>query len=207
MCCIDLIASIIQLTAQIVSFVSSVRDARRDVEAVSRELIPLSLCLGVLRDDSTSIHYPDGLRQSLLAMLKNCDIVRKDMSNLLNKLSSANTARRIQWTTTGRDDMNKLRSSLESHKSALDIAPDLTNPLLTSAVKEDTKVIRYTTTSIKQDTSQITDLVLEISSLRAQLNQHQQTDSKAQLLKGFLDDSVVYAETIADSEMAEPTCL
>jgi hypothetical protein len=94
--CTGLITSITQLTAQIVSFVSSVRDARRGMEAVSRELISLPLCLGILRDDSRSIHYPDGLRQNLLAVLKDCDIVRKNMSNRLHKLSSANMARRIQ---------------------------------------------------------------------------------------------------------------
>lgn len=206
MSCIGLIASITQLTAQIVSFVP-VRDARCDREAVSSELISLSLCLEILRDDSTSMYYPDRLQQNLLAVLKNCDIVTKDMSNLLQKLSSANMARRIQWTATEHDDMNKLRSNLESHKYVLDIALDLTNRLLASAVKEDAEVIRHTTTSLKQDTSQIADLVPEISSLRAQLNQHQQTDSKVQLLKRFLDDSADYAATIADSEMAEPTCL
>lgn len=208
-----MIAAIAQLTAQIVRFVSSFRDARRDMEAVSRELVSLSLCLEILKGDSARIKYPDGLRQNLLAVLKNCNVVTQDMSRLLEKLTSANVARRIQWTSTGREDMEKLRSSLESHKSALDIALDLTALLFISAVKEDTETILETTAvieshtsqipSIKQDTSQIAHLVHEINSLRSQLNLSQQSDSKAQLLRRFLDESSNYAETVADSQERE----
>jgi hypothetical protein len=124
---LGLLAGIAQLTAQITVFVSSVRDARRDMDAVSRELSSLSLCLGTLKDDSAKVEYPDGLRENLIVVLKNCDWVVKDMTQLLEKLSSANLKSKIQWTISGKDDMNRLRSSLESHKSALEIALDMTN--------------------------------------------------------------------------------
>lgn len=55
--------------------------------------------------------------------------------------------------------MDKLRSSLESHKFALKVALDLKALLLIYFIKYDTKVIRDATTSIRQDTSQIVELV------------------------------------------------
>ena len=125
--CIGLIAGIAQLSAQISAFVSSVRDARRDMDAVSRELSSLSMCLSTLRDDSTEIEYPAGLRENLIGVLKHCDSVVKEMAALLRKLHSTNLLRKIQWTINGKDDMNRLRSSLESHKSALEIALDMTS--------------------------------------------------------------------------------
>jgi hypothetical protein len=49
----------------------------------------------------------------------------RDMTILLDKLLSANMLRKTQWTVSGKDDVNKLRSSPESHKSALEIALDI----------------------------------------------------------------------------------
>lgn len=124
--CIALLATVAQLSIQVTSFLSGVREAGRDMRAVSLELTSLSLCLEALRDDSRNIKYPQGLQRNLLAVMNNCNAVTKQMSELIEKMSSASLGRRLQWTTYGRDDMNKLRSSLETHKSALDIALDLT---------------------------------------------------------------------------------
>ena len=125
--CVGLLAGVADLTIQISGFVSSIRDARRDMELVSAELVSLSLCLAILRDDSMKIQYPAGLQENLLTVLKNCDAVTTEITKLLSKLSSANLMRKIQWAAMGRDDMNKLRSSLESHKSALEIGLDMTS--------------------------------------------------------------------------------
>lgn len=125
--CVSLLTGVSKLTIQISTFVASVRDARKDMAAVSGELSSLSLCLESLRDDSMKIDYPDGFRQNLITVLKNCDTVTTEMTTLLDKLASANLLRRFQWSTMGRDDMNRLRSSLQSHKSALEIGLDMTS--------------------------------------------------------------------------------
>jgi hypothetical protein len=124
--CVGLLAGVAQLSVQINQFVSSVREAHSDMDAVLQELNSLSLCLEALRDDSACIRYPQTLRNNLIAVLRNCDHVTGDMQNLLHKLSSRHLGRRIQWSATGRDEMNKLRSSLETHKSALVIALEMT---------------------------------------------------------------------------------
>jgi Fungal N-terminal domain of STAND proteins len=140
--CVSLIATLGRILPQIVSFVSDVRDARRDMDAVSRELHSLSLSLENLRDDSTKIKYPEGSRRTLITVLGNCDHVTKEIEALLNKMASGNIGRRMQWTIYGRDDMNKLRSRLEAYKSAIDIALDMVSMQLISAVKDDTQDLK-----------------------------------------------------------------
>lgn len=121
----SLISGIVTLSQQINTFVSSVRNARKDMDAVSRELSSLKLSLEGLRDDSSKINFPESLQQNLVGVLQNCDDVTKQMQDLLKKLSSESLRRHIQWSISARDEMNKLRSRLEAHKSAIDIALDM----------------------------------------------------------------------------------
>jgi hypothetical protein len=123
--CASLTSSIITLSKQIVTFASDFRDARKDMEAVSRELSSLTLCLKSLHDDSSKFQLPVSLQQNLVGVLRNCDDVTKEMRELLQMLSSENLGRRVQWSIGARDEMNKLRSRLEAHKSAIDIALDM----------------------------------------------------------------------------------
>jgi chromosome segregation ATPase len=123
--CTSLISNIATLSKQIVTFVSDFRDARKDMDAVSRELSSLSLCIESLRNDGSKIQLPESLQQNLVGVLQNCDDVTKEMRELLRKLSSETFGRRVQWSVIARDEMNKLRSRLEAHKSAIDIALDM----------------------------------------------------------------------------------
>jgi hypothetical protein len=123
--CASLISGIVTLSQQITTFVSSVRNARKDMDAVSRELSSLKLCLEALRDDSSKINFPESLQQNLVGVLQNCDDVTQQMQDLLKKVSSESLHRHIQWSISARDDMNKLRSRLEAHKSAIDITLDM----------------------------------------------------------------------------------
>jgi Fungal N-terminal domain of STAND proteins len=132
--CVGVIASVTKLSTQISILVMNVRDARRDLDAVSRELSSLSLCLEALRVDTTTIQYPEGIRQTLLVVLKNCDDVTKEMEALLKKASSQHMGRQIQWAMTTRDEMNKLRLNLEAYKSSIEIALELVSMYVTFLV-------------------------------------------------------------------------
>src|SRR6266511_2567598 len=105
---VGLIASIAALSVQINTFVSQVRDARKDMEAISHELSSLSMFLGMLRVDSTEFKYPESLQQNLVAVMQNCDYVTRQMQDLLQRFSSGRLGRRMQWSVSGRYDMNKL---------------------------------------------------------------------------------------------------
>jgi hypothetical protein len=118
--CMAAIGTITKASVEVPRFVSSVREARRDMEAVLRELTSLTLCLGVVRDDAEKVTFPT----TLLAVVKSCDDIAGEIIRLMDKLRVKKTGR-IRWNFTERDEVNKLRSSLESHKSCIDVALDM----------------------------------------------------------------------------------
>ena len=88
-----------------------------------RALIGLKLLLSVtfsfykvLR--TARILYP----RSLTAQRDDCDHVTEQMQSILRKLSPGRVLRRVLWITSGRDEMNHLRSTLEAHESTVAIA-------------------------------------------------------------------------------------
>ena len=154
----------LSITTACVSLLSGIQISRNtsvsssprcvDMDAVSRELTSLTLCLELLRDDSTTINYPDGFRKDLMGVLQSCDFITHQMKAILRKLSSGNVGRRIQWSLSSREEMNNLRSSLEAHKSAIEIALTLGSITVMNTVKKNTTT-RHVVTAIKQDTTAI----------------------------------------------------
>jgi hypothetical protein len=126
--CVGLISAIAQLSSQIKQFVSNFRDTRKDLESVTAELQSLSMCLECLQNDYSNerVSYPENISKSLLAVLQNCEGVTTQMQALLDRASSASVNKRLQWAVHGSQQMNTLRSSLEAHKSAIDIALEMT---------------------------------------------------------------------------------
>jgi hypothetical protein len=97
------------------------------MEAVSRELASLKICLEILRDDCNNleVRYPVSFRENFINLLHNCHEVMSEMGDLMRKMSTAGLGRQLQWAATAQDDMNKLRLRLEAHKGAIDIALDM----------------------------------------------------------------------------------
>jgi hypothetical protein len=199
--CVSLIATLGRILPQIGSFVSDVRDARRDMDAVYRELNSLLRSLENLRDDSIKVEYPEGSRRTLITVLGNCNHVTKEIEALLNKITSGNIGRRMQWTMYGQDDMNKLRSRLEAHKSAINIALDMVSIQLISAVKDDTKTIKQNTAQISEIRQDTADLLQQLASLRLQIAELERHDGgQGIILQRFSDESTSYAETVTNGE-------
>ncbi|KIW74944.1 hypothetical protein Z517_11715 [Fonsecaea pedrosoi CBS 271.37] len=142
--CSTLISNVGKASVQIYSFVSRVRDAHRDLDAVLKELSSLGLCLETLRNDAmvTSKRVPQPLENRVLLVLVNTAEVVKEMREMLDNLSSDRFGNQMKWAIYGQSDMNKLRSRLESHKAALEIALALLTLSLTTAIKDDTSSIR-----------------------------------------------------------------
>jgi len=162
--CVSLLSGITNLSKHISVFISEVRDARKDMDAVSRELTSLALCLELLRDDSTTINYSEGFRKDLIGVLQSCDFITHQMKAILRKLSSGNVGRRIQWSLSSREEMNNLRSSLEAHKSAIEIALTLGSITVMNTVKKNTTTTRHVVAAIKQDTTAILQSTLHVES-------------------------------------------
>jgi len=94
------------------------------MDAVARELVSLQLCLGALRDGEQQryVACSENMNHQIKAILVNVELVFDEMRQLLFNLSSGRLGRRTQWGLAEQEAMNKLRSSLESNKTALEIA-------------------------------------------------------------------------------------
>lgn len=83
--------------------------------------------LELLSDDASGPnekHIPDTLRKQILGIIKNCTNVLDDLGVVLEK-HGGGVNKSAKWALTGRSDADKLRSSFEAHKSALEIALDM----------------------------------------------------------------------------------
>lgn len=118
--CLGALGTISKVSLEIPLFISGVREARKDMEGVLRELTSLTLCLSALQDDAQKVTFP----ATLLGVVQSCDQIAGQIMGLLDKLKHTKSGR-IRWTLTEREEVNKLRSSLESHKSCIDVALDM----------------------------------------------------------------------------------
>jgi cell shape-determining protein MreC len=127
--CIGLVAAIAQLSSSIASFIADVRSSRADLDGVSRELLSLKTILELLESDlshTSSTNLPETLTKQVNGILRNCTSVVQSILNILKKHEEGNRVyKAAQWAISGKSDVDKLRTSLEAHKSALEIALDM----------------------------------------------------------------------------------
>jgi hypothetical protein len=128
--CIGLAATITKLSIMVTSFVSEVRAARSDLDGVSRELISLKTILELIKEDLSregheQTELPETLQRQINGIILNCKSVISEISDILSKHIQNKIAKKIKWAISDQKDVNKLRSSLEAHKSALEIALDM----------------------------------------------------------------------------------
>ncbi|KAH6675425.1 hypothetical protein B0J14DRAFT_362401 [Halenospora varia] len=200
--CVHLVASVTRISVQIHVFVREVRDARGDLDAVSRELYSLKSVLEILAEDAEKENgagFPPNLSRQISGILTNCAGVLEQIQQSLEKYGGGGVKRGVQWTLGGRDDMMKLRSTLEAHKSALEIALDMVALSLAREIKSDTEEIRDIATATKDDTSQI---LAEIARLQSRLPPEGVGSGNGFALQRYLDNMSTYAESSA--AMSDP---
>jgi Fungal N-terminal domain of STAND proteins len=228
--CISLVSTIGQVSLQINTFVRQVRDARQDLDAVSRELHSLETILNIMSDEDDNQEKQAALPINLVAqitgIMSNCGGVLAQIQASLAKHGGGGLRKGIKWTISGREDMDKLRSSLEAHKSALGLTLDfatqydapwagmnsalmrhslVTREIVTNTqtIVEDTAVIRDDTLLIRGDTAVIKEdnvqILSEIAKLQARLPVERQSSSSTGItLQRYLDNLSSYAESSCD---------
>jgi len=123
---VSLAASIGKLSVSISRFVFHIREARNDMDLVLRELVSLETILRMLAEDASNPSgFPDSLCVQIMGILNGCDAVTVEITQTLSKYEPNSVLRKGAWALSGRDDMSKLRGSLEAHKAALNIALDM----------------------------------------------------------------------------------
>jgi hypothetical protein len=126
--CLALISTIGKTSSVITSFVRDCRDARHDLDAISRELTSLGSVLTLLKEDSATTKdqaIPETLRAQIVSVISNCSQVLTTLDDLLQKHNGVRVDKAARWVMTGRDDAAKLRSTLVAHVGALNLALDL----------------------------------------------------------------------------------
>jgi hypothetical protein len=113
---VGILGTIAKLSVDISQFVSGVRQAADDISSVQRELEAISIPLTRLKESAALV--PVDLREGLSKVLSGC---KEEVEGLQKQLQTATDGygRRARWVMTGKAEMNKRRSALESHKSAL----------------------------------------------------------------------------------------
>lgn len=126
--CISLVSTITKTSLFVGGFVKDVRAARSDLDGVSRELLSLKTVLELLAEDaadSARESFPQTLQKQITGIISNCTGVVVDIEETLKKHEGGKLNKAAQWVAFGKNDMVKLRSSLEAHKSALEIALEM----------------------------------------------------------------------------------
>ena len=126
--CVSLVGTIGQLSGQISSFVRDIRSARTELDAISRELLSLKTLLELLQedaDDKSDVSLPDTLKKQITGIIVNCNIVATEIQKVLSNHAGSKIDKAAKWAFNGKEDVNKLRLSLEAHKSALEIALEM----------------------------------------------------------------------------------
>jgi hypothetical protein len=178
--CVGLLAGISALSKELTTFVNRTREARKDVDGFSRELASIGLCVSSLKDED--FEFPARLQEQLACVLGNCDRTVQDMDKIVRKHSTGGLGQRLRWSLSDGQDVSRLRERLEAHKATLEITLDLGQLALVSSIREDTRDIR----------AELRNLRLQIDSLVG-LGARENP-----MLQRFLEESVMYAESVLD---------
>ncbi|RSL59882.1 hypothetical protein CEP51_013854 [Fusarium floridanum] len=195
--CAGLISTIGTLSLSIYGFVRTCREARKDLDKVSRELQSLQSVLGLIEDDATNEEkpFPPVIGQHVLSIISNCNSVILEIEACIAQYGQKQLKARVTWAIGGQGDVEKLRTNLEAHKSSLELALDMHSLTIVKDIKADTTEIRNDTTSIKENTEQI---LQEIVRLQAQLPKDVTTPNDY-VLQRFLEEMTTYTEIALDT--------
>ncbi|KAF4979213.1 hypothetical protein FZEAL_4522 [Fusarium zealandicum] len=201
--CADLITTIETLSAKIHSFVRTCREARRDLDRVSRELQSLRSVLVLIEEDAGNgaKSFPQKIGQHISGIISNCSSVVVGIQSCIEGYEDGRaTQTGATWATVGHGDLARLCTGLEIHKAALELALDLLFlAIVEDITTETTAVPHHDTTAIKDNAAQILD---EITRVQSQLPNEARV-SKDNLLQRFLEEAREYTEAAIGATFVE----
>lgn len=205
--CVSLTATVTKCSYALSVFIREVRDANGDLARISAELESLEGILKLLREDIRRMSrdsLPPRLLDQLDSVLDKCNGVVGEIKVLIENHQTYRFGAATYWTFGGgKDDMAKLRSNLDAHKSALKIGCDVIHFSVMRDIKWDIRIIREQTAAIpaiRKDTEQIHEIVTEIARLRKRLGARSGPGSNI-LLHRFLEESTTYAESVVQGSI------
>ncbi|KAF2668968.1 hypothetical protein BT63DRAFT_247118 [Microthyrium microscopicum] len=187
----SLVAIVAHVTDLVVKFGTHVRDARKEMNALSGELGSLKAALGMLEEDfkNPGITIPCTLQDILVE----CEAVIHTLVQALEKYNQERLLARAKYAWSGKETMAAYRSTLSAHNAALVLAIDVMTFSLTREIKAGVEQTRDSAIGIKADTEEILD---QIAKLQAQLPGYGIGEASV-TLQNYLDEVTEYA-TVAD---------
>jgi hypothetical protein len=123
---IGLTLNITKPTSTICDFVLKVNDAQRDLDLVRAEVSSIKYALRFLTTaGSGQMVVPSQLEYQVSGALDNIGDIIRQIEACIVKQMDMRLSKRVRWAISERADMDKLRTSLEAHKSGLDLTLDL----------------------------------------------------------------------------------
>ncbi|KAI1823326.1 hypothetical protein F4861DRAFT_549899 [Xylaria intraflava] len=165
--CIALDTKITKLLSNLASFVRRVREARSDLDAISRELHSLQTGVDFLKDDAAL--FPPELAEQGPAIVERCSYVVDQLGEYvltLDKLGLSKLEKRTQWLGTGRLEAANFRSALEAYRATIGLALDLVQATTIRDPTTDTEPDERADREVMTDISKI---LIQMDQLRAQL--------------------------------------
>ncbi|KAI5868345.1 hypothetical protein GGS23DRAFT_602156 [Durotheca rogersii] len=206
--CITLGNSIAKANLILSGFVRDIREARSDVDAVSRELYSLQSVLDLLREDAGL--FPLELAERIPAVLEHCSGLVNQLDVGISSLSSSDLLKedkRSQWLSIGRREISKFKTALEAHKGIIGLALDLVGATTirdaTSHVvprKRETIQRRQNSVDIVEDVSRV---LVEMDRLRLRLPGEFEKKETEFTLYDYMACLVSYAERIISIKESE----
>lgn len=92
------------------------------MQPILSELSSLQGSLEQLQGESSRAQFPEAIREKFMEMVQNCESVVIAMRHTLSRLNPSSIRSRAQWVSKGREDMLKLRSRIEAHKTTINLA-------------------------------------------------------------------------------------
>lgn len=198
--CITLLDAVGKTAIGITSFIRGCREARSDLTSISGELTQLHLVLELLKDDaavSDGRVIPESLQNQILGIIRNCSAVLESINGVLKKHEGKSGAAR--WAAFGKGEVAGLRMLLEAHRGSLNLILELVSVSMSRAILDDVTVVRTDVHDIKLDTSQIPQIMAELTRLRAIVAGGEipaATTGQNFVLEQYLDSLTSYAETV-----------
>lgn len=124
--CIELSNTISRASVVLNQYVREVREARADLDAVSRELHSLQSTLELLKEDAGAL--PSKVATETPPLLQQCNRVVGELDADLLALDGSALSRpqkRAQWVSVGKHQIKELLPAIAVHRAILALALDL----------------------------------------------------------------------------------
>ncbi|KAK2010007.1 hypothetical protein LZ32DRAFT_607911 [Colletotrichum eremochloae] len=202
--CIGLTGTITTLAFNLTTFVRDVRDARSEIDAVSRELLSLKSVLELIADDfeNATRPPPDSLLVQVSGVLSNCNNIVGEVDGCVQAHQGSRIQKGARWVAFGRGDMARLRATLEAHKTTLNLALEMLSLTTLRDVQQETAAVKQNTDVLVRDSKDLVDGTARILEAIADLQSKLPGNPRFFMLSRYLDDLSTYAETVSDDAEA-----